>query len=69
MDNYQLILTISYIVAAIGAINWMLTINGYNIVDSIAGAGTSLAKGLYYIIGIAGVIVLYKVVNHQLKQQ
>jgi uncharacterized membrane protein YuzA (DUF378 family) len=59
MIDYQTILLISVIISAIGAINWLTTANGYNVVDSITGSDKSTSTIIYDIIGVAGIIVLY----------
>jgi uncharacterized membrane protein YuzA (DUF378 family) len=46
------------ILVIVGALNWGLVSLGYNLVEMILGAGTTLTKIVYGLVGLAG---LYKV--------
>jgi len=51
---------VSYILVTIGAINWgLFGLLGYDLVDSILVAGSTMATVVYTIIGLAGLWVLY----------
>jgi len=51
------------ILAAIGAINWLLTEIGWNAVDNLIGswAPALVVSIVYYLVGISGIYALYKV--------
>ena len=49
------------ILANIGAINWGLDTLGYNVVDMILGAGSTLAMVVYYLVAVSGIYALVKV--------
>lgn len=51
---------VSYILVIIGAINWgLFGLAGYDLVDSIFAAGSTMATVVYTLIGLAGLWVLY----------
>ena len=52
---------VSFILLIIGGLNWLLVAFGWNLVDSIFGAGTIVSKAIYILVGIAAII---EVVTH-----
>lgn len=47
------------IIAVIGALNWGLVgVFGFNLVETIFGAGTALTRIVYGIVGISGLLLL-----------
>ena len=55
---------IVFLLVVIGAINWGLVgLMGYDVVASLAGAGTTVAKAVYTLIGLAGVVKLVDAVK------
>ena len=48
------------VIAAIGAINWGLFPFGYDLVNLILGSVDILAKIVYVVIGLSGILVLVK---------
>ena len=48
------------VIAAIGAINWGLFAFGYDLVNLILGSVDILAKIVYIVIGLSGILVLVK---------
>jgi len=52
---------VSFILLVIGGLNWLLVAFGWNLVDSIFGAGTIVSKIIYVLVGIAAIV---EVVTH-----
>jgi hypothetical protein len=52
---------VSFILLVIGGLNWLLVAFGWNLVDSIFGAGTIVSKAIYVLVGIAAIV---EVVTH-----
>ena len=57
MEIKKIIITIAFILTAIGAINWGLTTIGTNLVSDIMPRGAQ--KIIFALIGLSGIIVLY----------
>lgn len=57
-DIKHIIFAIVAIVAAIGAINWLLTVYKFNLVEKLFGVDTTLTKGTYVLVGICGIVTL-----------
>jgi uncharacterized protein len=54
---------IAFILVVVGAINWGLVgIGGWNLVDMLLGAGSTLSKIVYVLVGLSG---LYLVFTHR----
>ena len=53
---------ITFILLVVGGLNWGLVAFGYNLVDSILGAGSGLAKLVYILVGLAAVV---EIVTHK----
>lgn len=54
---------LSYVLVVIGGINWGLVgFFNYNLVDSIFGAGSTLSRVIYALVGLAALEMLYKMV-------
>ncbi len=56
MDTLNLITLLLIIV---GGINWGLVALGFNLVDAIFGAGSTLARLVYALVGLAALYQLY----------
>ncbi|MEG1647801.1 MAG: DUF378 domain-containing protein [Bacilli bacterium] len=60
----EIIQKICLIITIIGAINWgLIGIMDYNLVDTIFGAGSLIARIIYSLVGITGLInigILFK---------
>jgi uncharacterized membrane protein YuzA (DUF378 family) len=63
MSIHNQIYLIAIILAAIGAINWALTLHGINVVEKIAMGNQVVEKVVYYLVGLSGAIVLYGAVQ------
>ena len=54
---------LSYVLVVIGGINWGLVgFFNYNLVDSIFGAGSTISRVIYGLVGLAALEMLYKMV-------
>ncbi len=53
---------VAFILVIVGALNWLLVAFGYNLVDSILGAGSTLAMLVYILVGLSGI---YLAVTHK----
>lgn len=53
---------ITFILLVIGGLNWLLVAFGYNLVDSIFGEGSMIAKVIYILVGVSAV---YEAVMHK----
>ncbi|MBI4004958.1 DUF378 domain-containing protein [Candidatus Roizmanbacteria bacterium] len=52
----------AFLLVVVGALNWGLVgLLGYNLVDSLLGAGSGLTKLVYVLVGVGGVWLL---LNH-----
>lgn len=49
--------TVSFILVVVGALNWLLVGFNWNLVDAIFGAGSTLSKIVYIIVGLAGILL------------
>ncbi len=57
-----IICKIAALLAGIGALNWLLVaLFNFNLVATVAGDMTTLAKVIYVVVGIAGALVIYSV--------
>ncbi len=48
------------ILAAIGAINWLLVAFNWNLVEALLGFSPMLVDAVYIVVGIAGVLLLVR---------
>jgi uncharacterized membrane protein YuzA (DUF378 family) len=53
---------VTFILLVVGGLNWLLTALGYNVVDMLLGAGSTLAKVVYILVGLSAV---FEVVTHK----
>ena len=59
METVQKILLV---ITIIGAINWgLIGILDFNLVDTIFGAGSLFSRIIYSLVGIAGLILIFRV--------
>ena len=49
------------VLANVGAINWGLNALGFNLVDTLVGSWPTVAMIVYLLIGVCGLVGLYKV--------
>lgn len=47
---------VAFILLVIGGLNWGLVALGYNIVDSLLGAGSALSAIVYGLVGISAIV-------------
>ncbi len=50
---------VSFILIAIGGLNWLLVAFNWNLIDSIFGAGSMVSKIIYILVGIAAIIEIF----------
>ena len=53
---------VAFILLIVGGLNWLLVAFGYNLVDMILGAGSSLSMIVYILVGLSAV---FEVVMHK----
>lgn len=58
MNNKWLHVT-ACILLVVGGLNWLLTAFGYNVVEMIFGAGTTLTKLIYILVGLGALWELF----------
>ena len=62
MKNLSPIDWIAVILVIVGAINWGLVgAFDYNLVTALAGVGTTIAKAVFTVVGVAGLWMIYMV--------
>ncbi len=49
---------IAFILVIIGALNWLLVAFNFNLVDWALGAGGTLAKIVYILVGISAILLI-----------
>ncbi len=47
---------IAFVLLVVGGLNWLLVAFGYNLVDSLLGAGSTLAMAVYILVGLSAVL-------------
>lgn len=53
---------VAFILLVVGGLNWGLTALGYNVVDMIFGAGSSISMLVYILVGLSAI---FEVVMHK----
>lgn len=54
---------LAYVLVVVGGLNWGLVgAFNYNLVDSLFGAGSTLSRVVYVLVGLAALEMLYKMV-------
>lgn len=54
---------LAYVLVVVGGLNWGLVgAFDYNLVDSLFGAGSTLSRVVYVLVGLAALEMLYKMV-------
>lgn len=53
---------VTFILLVVGGLNWGLTAFGWNVVDKVLGAGSTLAMLVYILVGLSAV---YEVATHK----
>jgi uncharacterized membrane protein YuzA (DUF378 family) len=51
--------TVSFVLLVIGGLNWLLDAVGWNLVEALFGAGTTITKVVYIVVGLATLVVLF----------
>ena len=49
---------VAFILVIVGALNWLLVAFNFNLVDTIFGVGSTLAKIVYILVGLSALILL-----------
>jgi uncharacterized membrane protein YuzA (DUF378 family) len=49
---------IAFVLVIVGALNWGLTAFGYNLVDMIFGAGSTIAMVVYVLVGLSALVLV-----------
>lgn len=50
---------VSFILVIIGGLNWLLVAFNYNLVDTIFGAGSFLARLVYILVGLSAIYLIF----------
>lgn len=50
---------VSFVLLVIGGLNWLLVGFNWNLVDYLFGAGSTLSKVVYIVVGLATLVVLF----------
>ncbi len=53
---------VTFILLAVGGLNWLLVAFGWNLVDAIFGAGSTLSMIVYVLVGLSAI---YEIVTHK----
>lgn len=53
---------IAFILLVVGGLNWLLVAFGYNLVDSLLGAGSTLSMIVYILVGLSAI---FEAVTHK----
>jgi uncharacterized membrane protein YuzA (DUF378 family) len=53
---------VAFILLVVGGLNWLLVAFNYNLVDMLLGAGSTLAKVVYILVGLSAI---YEVATHK----
>ncbi len=53
---------VTFILLAVGGLNWLLVAFGYNLVSMIFGSGTTLERLVYVLVGLSAI---YEVATHK----
>jgi hypothetical protein len=48
---------IAFILLVVGGLNWLLVAFGYNLVDSLLGAGSTLSMAVYILVGLSAIFL------------
>ena len=51
--------TVSFVLLVVGGLNWLLDAVGWNLVETLFGAGTTITKVVYIVVGLATLVVLF----------
>ncbi len=51
--------TVSFVLLVVGGLNWLLDAVGWNLVEALFGAGTTITKVVYIVVGLATLVVLF----------
>ena len=53
---------VAFVLLVVGGLNWLLVAFGYNLVDSLLGAGSMFAKAVYLLVGLSAI---YEAATHK----
>ncbi len=51
---------VAFLLVVVGSVNWGLYALGYNLVDSLTGSLTWLAKTVYILVGLSGLYIAFE---------
>ena len=58
--NMKILDWIAFVLVVVGALNWGLVgLVDFNLVSTLFGAGTMITKGVYILVGLAGIWMLF----------
>jgi uncharacterized protein len=60
--NNKSVHMVTFILLVVGGLNWGLTAFGYNLVEMIFGAGSTLTMIIYILVGLSAI---YELVGHK----
>lgn len=69
MELIDILYTIAIVLVVVGAINWGATAFGSNLVEMVAGEGTTFSKVIYYLVAAAGLAVVAGLLTKNIKVQ
>ena len=49
---------VAFVLLIVGGLNWGLSAIGYNVVDMLLGAGSTLAQVVYMLVGLSALLIL-----------
>ena len=50
--------SVAFILVVVGALNWLLVAFNWNLVDAIFGAGSTLSKIIYVLVGVSAIVLV-----------
>jgi uncharacterized protein len=50
---------VACVLLVIGGLNWLLVAFDYNVVDMVLGAGSTLAKAVYVLVGLSALYLIF----------
>lgn len=50
---------VAFVLVIVGGLNWLLVAFGYNVVDMVVGAGSSLAMVVYVLVGLSALYLIF----------
>mgnify|MGYP001615994203 CR=1 FL=1 len=56
--NMKALHMVTFILLAVGGLNWLLVAFGWNLVDAIFGAGSTVSMIVYILVGVSAIVEL-----------